>query len=189
LERAPITIQYFKGELQIREKFQKLISELNECKGTLISESNNMTVEIDETLREWARESEDFPGCLTSSFPLETVRGVTISEKIRENLHKWESAIAFVRILIEILNYFELDLLTQANLQECGVSGRKYTHGEIHQKANSFTASLQKYGLSQGDSICILLPNIPEYAIVIIGSLDAGLTVSPINPAYTTSNL
>jgi len=45
----------------------------------------------------WARESEQFPGSLTSIVPLETQQGVTICEKIRENLHKWENSIAFVR--------------------------------------------------------------------------------------------
>jgi len=44
---------------------------------------------------------------------------------------------------------------------------------------------LQQAGLKQGDSICVLLPNIPEYPIVLIGGMDAGLLCSTINPAYT----
>jgi len=69
------------------------------------------------------------------------------------------------------------------------VTGRTFTHGEIQIKANSFTASLQKLGLKQKETVCILLPNIPEYPILFLGALDAGLAVSTINPAYTQGNL
>jgi len=44
----------------------------------------------------WAEESKEFPGSLTSTIPFEKLRGVTIPEQLRQNLHKWENAVAFV---------------------------------------------------------------------------------------------
>lgn len=38
-----------------------------------------------------------------------------------------------------------------------------------------------------GDTIGVVLPNIPEYLIVVLGALEAGLRVTTVNPLYTAS--
>lgn len=40
-------------------------------------------------------------------------------------------------------------------------------------------------GLEVGDTVAIVLPNIPEFAIALLGSAEAGLRVTTVNPIYT----
>lgn len=42
-----------------------------------------------------------------------------------------------------------------------------------------------EFGLKRGDVVAICMPNIPEYAIIVLGAIEAGLTISGINPVYT----
>ena len=35
----------------------------------------------------------------------------------------------------------------------------------------------------------VLLPNCPEYAVVVLGTLHAGLTITTMNPIYTPHEL
>lgn len=37
--------------------------------------------------------------------------------------------------------------------------------------------------------MAVALPNIPEYAIAVLGAIEAGLTVTTINPLYTAGAL
>lgn len=41
-----------------------------------------------------------------------------------------------------------------------------------------------KLKLKVGESVAVCLPNIPEYPSAILGPLEAGLVVTPINPYY-----
>ena len=43
-------------------------------------------------------------------------------------------------------------------------------------------------GAQPGDVLAVLLPNMPEYVIVMMGASEAGLTVTTLNPAYTPRN-
>lgn len=71
-------------------------------------------------------------------------------------------------------------------MKECSVSGKKYTFEELRRKSNNLNKALRKnLKLKQGDVIAVLLPNIPEFPICLLGSLEAGLTVTTINPLYT----
>lgn len=70
----------------------------------------------------------------------------------------------------------------------CGLTGRSLTHGEVHQLALRFSASLQAT-LPPRAVLAAVLPNCPEYAVVVLGTLHAGLTLSPLNPAYTPHEL
>lgn len=72
-------------------------------------------------------------------------------------------------------------------LKECGLTGRKYTYEELRRKSTNLNKALRKkLNLQKRDVVAILLPNIPEYPICLLGSIEAGLTVTTINPAYTS---
>lgn len=49
-------------------------------------------------------------------------------------------------------------------------------------------ALLGHCGLKPGEVVGLLLPNIPEYVIVCHGAMEAGLTVTFVNPLYTPGN-
>jgi acyl-CoA synthetase (AMP-forming)/AMP-acid ligase II len=66
-----------------------------------------------------------------------------------------------------------------------GPSGRTYTYGQLNQMIHAFAGGLQARGLGPGDTIALMSPNIPEFAIVFHGAAVAGVAVSTVNPTYT----
>jgi 4-coumarate--CoA ligase len=70
-----------------------------------------------------------------------------------------------------------------------GPSGRTYTYAQFAGAVKAFAGGLQAKGLGPGDTIALMSPNIPEFAIVFHGAAVAGVTVSTINPTYTTEEV
>ncbi len=63
---------------------------------------------------------------------------------------------------------------------------RTLSYAEMDELSRRFGAWLQKEaGLKKGDRIAIMMPNLLQYPIAIIGALRAGLTVVNTNPLYT----
>jgi len=73
--------------------------------------------------------------------------------------------------------------------QECLESGRKYTYREMFDLSRGFAAGLLKLGLNRRDVVGVTLPNLPEYASILLGVWDAGGICSPINPSYGPGNV
>jgi long-chain acyl-CoA synthetase len=68
--------------------------------------------------------------------------------------------------------------------------GRTLTYAEIERASRCFGAWLQKEaGLKRGDRVALMMPNILQYPIAIIGTLRAGMTVVNVNPLYTAREL
>ncbi|XP_063927734.1 uncharacterized protein LOC135140922 [Zophobas morio] len=73
---------------------------------------------------------------------------------------------------------------------ECGITGRKYTYGEIISKSKNLSRALRKkLGLKDGDVVAVLLPNVPEFPLVTLGVLHANLIVTTLNPVYTQEEI
>ena len=70
-----------------------------------------------------------------------------------------------------------------------GPSGRTYTYGQLNGMVHAFAGGLAARGLGKGDTIALMAPNIPEYAIVFHGAAVAGVAVSTINPTYTADEV
>lgn len=49
-------------------------------------------------------------------------------------------------------------------------------------------ALIGRCGLKPREVIGLLLPNIPEFIIICHGAIEAGLTVTFVNPLYTPGN-
>jgi long-chain acyl-CoA synthetase len=68
--------------------------------------------------------------------------------------------------------------------------GRTLSYAEIDRASRCFGAWLQKEaGLKKGDRVALMMPNILQYPIAIIGALRAGMTVVNVNPLYTAREL
>ncbi len=68
--------------------------------------------------------------------------------------------------------------------------GRKMSYAAIEEKSRHFGAwLLQDAKLRKGDRVALMMPNILQYAIAIIGTLRAGCTVVNVNPLYTAREL
>lgn len=81
-----------------------------------------------------------------------------------------------------------LKLCKQRVLQKCGVTGRRYTYAEARDASNWVARSLVNMGFKPGDVIAVVLPNLPETPIAFLGSIEAGLIVTTVNPNYTAGN-
>jgi len=68
--------------------------------------------------------------------------------------------------------------------------GRTLSYGEVDELSRRFGAWLQKEaGMKKGDRIALMMPNILQYPIAIVGALRAGLTIVNVNPLYTAREL
>ncbi|XP_028027375.1 probable 4-coumarate--CoA ligase 1 [Bombyx mandarina] len=68
----------------------------------------------------------------------------------------------------------------------CGSSGRSYDYGMmrmmVERCANALVGHLK---MKPGEKIGLILPNIPEFVVLIHGAMKAGLVVTFANPLYT----
>jgi long-chain acyl-CoA synthetase len=63
------------------------------------------------------------------------------------------------------------------------------TYREVDQLADAFAAWLQAQGFGKGDRVALMLPNVPQYPVAMLGALRAGLVVVNTNPLYTADEL
>ncbi len=64
------------------------------------------------------------------------------------------------------------------------------TFGEVDRLSAAFAAFLRRrLGLARGERVAIMLPNLLQYPVALIGALRAGLTVVNVNPLYTAAEL
>ncbi|XP_063828662.1 probable 4-coumarate--CoA ligase 1 isoform X1 [Ostrinia nubilalis] len=84
----------------------------------------------------------------------------------------------------------DLELWADKPSVTCGVSGRSYDYGMlrmmIERCASALLAGLK---LSPGEHVGLILPNIPEFAVLIHGAMRAGLVVTFANPLYTADEM
>jgi len=67
--------------------------------------------------------------------------------------------------------------------------GKALTFSELDQASQDFAAYLQSLGLERGARVAIMLPNVLQYPIAMLGILRAGFVVVNINPLYTAREL
>ncbi|CAM3084771.1 AMP-binding protein [Vibrio rarus] len=68
--------------------------------------------------------------------------------------------------------------------------GHSLTYRELNEKSSAFAAYLQgELNAKKGDRIALMMPNLLQYPITILGALKAGLVVVNVNPLYTPREL
>lgn len=65
------------------------------------------------------------------------------------------------------------------------MTGRKYSYAEARDLSNYVGRSLIDMGIRPGEVVAIILPNLPESPIAFLGSIEAGMIVTTMNPVYT----
>lgn len=94
-------------------------------------------------------------------------QNTTVDQYVWRNLDKWHNKIAIV----------------------CGITGRSYSYGKLRDHCAALAYRLRNdFNLKSGDVVAISMPNVPEYAMAVLGVLEAGLTVTTINPAYSAGS-
>ncbi|XP_063365003.1 uncharacterized protein LOC134653553 [Cydia amplana] len=88
----------------------------------------------------------------------------TVVEHVWENLERWPDKVATI----------------------CGLTNRSYTYHQLYKYSRNFASQLRtKLEVRDGDVICTMMPNSPEYVIAIVGILTAGAELTTVNPIYT----
>ena len=67
--------------------------------------------------------------------------------------------------------------------------GKSISYGELERQSADFGAFLQSRGLARGARVAIMMPNVLQYPVAIMGILRAGYIVVNINPLYTPREL
>ncbi|TFY98076.1 long-chain-fatty-acid--CoA ligase [Ramlibacter rhizophilus] len=67
--------------------------------------------------------------------------------------------------------------------------GKEQSFAETDELSQAFAAYLQQLGLARGDRVAIMMPNVPQYPVVVAAVLRAGLIVVNVNPLYTPREL
>ncbi len=67
--------------------------------------------------------------------------------------------------------------------------GKAMTYKELNDMAEAFAAWLQSLGLGRGDRVALMMPNLLQYPIALVGTLRAGCVVVNCNPLYTPREL
>ena len=68
--------------------------------------------------------------------------------------------------------------------------GKTLSFDELDVLTRDFAAFLQsRLGLSKGDRLAIMMPNLLQYPVALFGALRAGLAVVNVNPLYTPREL
>ena len=67
--------------------------------------------------------------------------------------------------------------------------GKEITFSETNNLSLAFGAYLQSLGLSKGDRVAIMMPNVPQYPVAVAAILRAGFVVVNVNPLYTPREL
>jgi len=65
----------------------------------------------------------------------------------------------------------------------------KITYAKLQTMTNAVAANLRAHGVSPGDRISIMLPNLPQTIISFWGALKAGAVVTMTNPLYMEKEL
>ena len=66
----------------------------------------------------------------------------------------------------------------EATALVCGLTGHSLTYLEAKNMAQNFGSALLRIGAQRGDVVCLLLPNMPQFPVVFLGAVGAGLTVT-----------
>jgi len=67
--------------------------------------------------------------------------------------------------------------------------GKTMSYAGLKALSGEIGAFLQASGLKKGDRVAIMMPNVLQYPVVMMGVLRAGMTVVNVNPLYTPREL
>jgi long-chain acyl-CoA synthetase len=96
---------------------------------------------------------------------------------------------------IDIQQYSSLVALMEESFAKYGnrtaysFMGKDLSFAQTDSLSSAFAAYLQGLGLAKGERVAIMMPNVPQYPIVVAAILRAGLVVVNVNPLYTPREL
>ncbi|MDE3271048.1 long-chain-fatty-acid--CoA ligase FadD [Pseudoalteromonas sp. G4] len=89
-----------------------------------------------------------------------------------------------------LLELFEKSFQDYSQLPAFENMGKVFTYQQMDDATKRFASYLQnQLGVKKGDKVAVMMPNLLQTPIAILGTLRAGATVVNVNPLYTTREL
>lgn len=88
-----------------------------------------------------------------------------------------------------LVDLFEESFSRHASRAAFSFLGNLMTYAELDRQSAEFCSYLQSVGLERGARVAIMLPNMPQFPIAMVGALRAGMVVVNVNPLYTPREL
>ena len=88
-----------------------------------------------------------------------------------------------------LVEMFEESFASFPNRKACEYLGKFMTYRDLDCQSKNFASYLQSLGLEPGSRVAIMLPNVIQFQIAMMGVLRAGFVVVNVNPLYTAREL
>ncbi|MFZ2552911.1 AMP-binding protein [Psychrobacter urativorans] len=88
-----------------------------------------------------------------------------------------------------LIDIFENSFAKYGNKTAFICMGASITFKEVDERSKQVAVYLQSLGLVKGDKVAVMMPNVLQLPVAVIGVLRAGLTLVNVNPLYTTKEL
>ncbi len=88
-----------------------------------------------------------------------------------------------------LIDIFEQNFEKHGNQPAFVCMGASMTFRQLDLYSRQIASYLQSLGLKKGDKVAVMMPNILQYPVCMIGILRAGYTLVNVNPLYTTPEL
>ncbi|MFB2577954.1 MULTISPECIES: AMP-binding protein [unclassified Acinetobacter] len=88
-----------------------------------------------------------------------------------------------------LIDIFEKSLKQFASQDAFVFMDKAITYAELDQYSLSFATYLQSLGLGKGSRVALMMPNILQNPIAILGIIRSGCVLVNVNPLYTTREL
>lgn len=112
------------------------------------------------------------------------------SERINDNVVYSRHEDCFLHTQTVVQRFFDqASLWPNHTAVECGITGRKYTYDKVRMLARRFGSSLVRMGFKKGEVLGLVLPNLPEFPITLLGAAGVGMPVTTVNPIYTAEEI
>ena len=90
---------------------------------------------------------------------------------------------------VNLMSVFEKNFEKFGNNDAFICMGSSITYRQLDTYSRQVAAYLQGLGLKKGDAVAVMMPNILQYPVCMIGIIRAGFVLVNINPLYTTHEL
>lgn len=90
---------------------------------------------------------------------------------------------------VSLLDLFDYNIKKHRSQMAFVSMDKSFSYAELDDYSTRFAAYLQKLNLAQGTRIAVMMPNLLQYPIAMLGILRAGHILVNINPMYTTPEL
>ncbi len=88
-----------------------------------------------------------------------------------------------------LIDVFERSIQQFAERDAFVCMDKRITYKELDLKSRQFATYLQSLGLEKGARVAVMMPNVLQYPVVLLGVLRAGYVLVNVNPLYTAREL